>query len=42
MLNQLQLLQEKPEARNHEAESHKRQAGANPGEESSLRSQQVA
>ena len=38
-LHDLKLLQEQPEARHHETESHQGQAGANPGKQSPLRRQ---
>jgi hypothetical protein len=41
MINESQLLQEKPKPRHNKAESHQRQPSANPGEESPLCSQIV-
>ncbi len=41
MLNDLELLQKKPETRHHKTESHQGQTGANPCQKSALSSQVV-
>jgi hypothetical protein len=42
MINESQLLQEKPKPRHNEAESHQGQPRANPGEKRSLGCQVIA